>query len=246
MKFVAGIAASLVSFTRIPFPLKLSEAAFQKASWHLPLIGWLWVWLCSLVLRFDSFTDDGLVFFCLVLPILLSGAMHEDGLADAADGLIGGQNREKRLEIMKDPRVGSYGVISIVLVLLGQFLAIRAIEPSYRLAALAFVLPVSRCIAAILLQILPYARTENSRASAYVSRSFAGILWPIFWTVPALSFVAVNQRLPLLAVSFCLLLGFAFYFWKKLGGVTGDCLGAAVKLSEISLLWCFTAILPAA
>lgn len=241
----AALAASLVSFTRVPFPWQISDEAFRRATWHLPFIGWLNVLALAVLLRLPL-PEDGLLFLCLVLPILISGAMHEDGLADAADGLLGGQNRERRLEIMKDPRVGSYGVIAIVLVMLGQFLALRAIPPAFRLTALAFAFPMSRCIAALLSQALPYARQDQSRASAYISRSWAGCLWPLLWTFPVFFIVAPDLRLPLLGLSLtaCGILG--FFFHRKLGGVSGDCLGAAVKICELLLLWIFATVLEGA
>lgn len=242
MKLAADLAASLVSFTRIPFPWRLRDDAFQRASWHLPLIGWLNVLLLALVLRYLPIPEDGLLFLCLLLPILISGGMHEDGLADAADGLLGGTDREKRLAIMKDPRVGSFGVMALVLLLLGQFLALRTIPADFRLSALAFALPTSRWIASLLAQVLPYARSDaQSRASAYLSRSFFGYLWPTLWTVPA--FLTLDAPLPFAFVLFGLALflggSLAFFFHRKLSGITGDCLGAAVKIAELIFLWAF-------
>ncbi len=236
--FFAAIAASLVSFTRIPVPWMLPKEAFPKASWHLPLIGWLLFSVLAAVLHAfgDLLPDDALIFLCLLLPILVTGGMHEDGLADAADGLFGGQTPERRLQIMKDPTVGSFGVIALCLLLLGEYLALKNISSGLRLQALAFALPVSRCFAVLLLKALPYLSSEKSRAAAYIQPASLGFLWTILWTLPALLWLpSFNMSLLLVA-----LLSFASIWWlcrQKLGGVTGDCLGAAVKVNELVLLW---------
>ncbi|RYZ48727.1 MAG: adenosylcobinamide-GDP ribazoletransferase [Proteobacteria bacterium] len=239
-KLFYGILASLVSFTRIPVPLTISPESFRDATWHIPLIGWLHAGILTLVWLYLPVPDDLKYFLILLLPVLLSGGMHEDGLADAADGIFGGHSRERRLQIMKDPLVGSYGVLSIVLYVLGYYLALKNIPGESMVKTLCIALPLSRLVAPLLVSALPYVRTkqEESRAIAYLGSERGNASWSILWVLPVVSLVRGDELGIGLVLGFILSgLGLGLLFRKKLGGITGDCLGAAIKVTELVLIW---------
>jgi adenosylcobinamide-GDP ribazoletransferase len=196
--------------------------------------------ILTLVWLYLPIPEDLKFFLLLLLPVLLSGGMHEDGLADAADGIFGGQSKERRLQIMKDPLVGSYGVVSLVLYFLGYYLALKNIPSEMMVKALCIVLPLSRLIAPLLVSVLPYVRTkqEESRAIAYLGTERAHASWSILWVLPLVSLVREENLGVGLVIAFILVgLGLGLLFKRKLGGITGDCLGAAIKVLELVLLW---------
>jgi adenosylcobinamide-GDP ribazoletransferase len=239
-KLLHGILASVVSFTRIPVPIRISPESFRDATWHIPLIGWLHAGILTLVWLYLPVPEDLKYFLILLLPVLLSGGMHEDGLADAADGIFGGHSKERRLQIMKDPLVGSYGVLSIVLYFLGYYLALKNISSETMVKALCIALPLSRLVAPLLVTALPYVRTkqEESRAIAYLGGDRGHASWSILWVLPVVGLVRADDLGIGLVIGFIVTgVGLGFLFRHKLGGITGDCLGAAIKVTELVLLW---------
>ena len=235
-----GVLASLVSFTRISVPWPLTQENFEDATWHIPLIGWLNVLLLAMLYTFLEVPADLKLFLILVIPVLLSGGMHEDGLADSADGLFGGLNKERRLAIMKDPRVGSFGVLSLVLYSLGYFLALKNLPAFAVISALAIALPLARLSGPLLAALLPYARAEvdANKAKHYLSGNRKKLVFSCFWCLPILLFMPTPTFGAVLILGFALtLFGCGWFFKKKLGGITGDCLGAAIKITELVLLW---------
>ena len=150
------ILLALVLLTRLPLP-RLPDSAFArqaKAAWAYPLAG-LAVALPACVLGALALAAGlpagpaaGLV---MTVQVLLTGAMHEDGLADVADGFWGGFTRERRLEIMKDSRIGAYGVLALVLILILRWSALTALIGAGGIWALAGVAAPSRAPMAVLM-----------------------------------------------------------------------------------------------
>ncbi|MBO0684588.1 MAG: adenosylcobinamide-GDP ribazoletransferase [Candidatus Dormibacteraeota bacterium] len=169
---------------------------------------------------------------------LLTGALHLDGLADSADGLLGGVDRERRLEIMRDPRVGSFGVVAVVLVLIGDWAALSAMGPLQALAALLVAAAMGRFAVIALLVWLPYARREGLGVAARAGRLKPGLL--IGGLAAALP-LALDWRHGLLAAALVALvtLGLATLARARIGGATGDVYGAAVELGQLVALVAF-------
>lgn len=192
-------------------------------------------------LRLDPLLAAALAVAALAVA---TGAMHEDGLADTADGLWGGATRERRLEIMRDSRIGAYGAVAAMLSLLLRVAALAAILKTggldAALGALAIAAMISRVEAVRLLAVLPPARADG--ASAAVGRPGVGVaVASIALALVMAAALAILCRLPLLglllalalsAASVSLLIGTAR---RHLGGQTGDVAGAAQQLSEIAL-----------
>jgi len=165
-----------------------------------------------------------------------TGALHEDGLADLADGL-GGTTRAQRLEIMRDPRVGSFGVIALVLALLARVGALAALaQPIAVVGALIAAAAFSRALMPAAMLALPRARADGLAASA-------GRPHPVRVAAAAVIAIAVGLILlppvpALVAMLFAALAGalLALSAWRRLGGLTGDALGALQQLTEIGFL----------
>lgn len=177
--------------------------------------------------------------------LLLTGGLHLDGVADCGDGLGCQASRERRLEIMKDPRVGAFGVCALVLVLLGRFAAFLsivavAVPPGWHaslrlLAACAFAAASGRFMV-LLVGMLPYARPAGMGAGLSAPLSFSRWLLAL---VPVVATGACVGMLPALAGLGAALCGSALLAcvsMRRLGGVTGDVAGATVEISEVLVL----------
>ncbi|MGO4674705.1 adenosylcobinamide-GDP ribazoletransferase [Bosea sp. 2YAB26] len=180
----------------------------------------------------------------VTVAALTTGAFHEDGLADTADGLFGGHTPERRLEIMKDSRVGTFGAMALGLSLLLRVTALAAILQALgslaAAAALLIAAPWSRATALYLLATEPPAR--SSGASAAVGQPTAATAWTAlalsvaFAVAGTLATGLPGTGLALgLALSVLVLAGLARLGRRLIGGQTGDILGAAQQLAEIAL-----------
>ena len=173
----------------------------------------------------------------VTVQILVTGGLHEDGLADLADGLGGGRTRADRLAIMRDPRLGSYGALALLMVTLARILALAALaEPALVAAALIAAGAVSRAALPALMAALPAARTGGLAAGAGRPHPLrAAAAGAIAALVGGLLLPAAAVLLGLL-LALVVLLGLALLAHRQLGGQTGDVLGAAQQLSEINFV----------
>ena len=180
------------------------------------------------------------VLLAIVLRLLLTGALHEDGLADFFDGFGGGgSNRELILDIMKDSRTGTYGVLGLIIYELLLFFCLFTLRPEMAALAVIAADPYSKMITAQLTQMMPYARTEASSKAHVVYRKFtvaAGISLFLQGIIPLLVFLfTTGKRWDLLVFVPCLVMYFLYLFiWRRLRGYTGDCCGAVCLLTELS------------
>ncbi len=171
----------------------------------------------------------------LTFGVILTGALHLDGLADCLDGLYGGTNREERLEIMKDVHLGTMGVVGLILILGIKYLALREIMSFPSLWLWIILIPaVSRWTPIFLAFLFRYARPGGGLGQALVTGTGKK---EIFWAtllawVPVLALTGFfGLGLILVIMIWSLLCG--WYFFMKLGGITGDTLGAVIESSEV-------------
>jgi len=173
----------------------------------------------------------------LAVAMLVTGALHEDGLADVADGFGGGSGRERKLAIMRDSRIGSYGVLALVLVLAARGGGMAAIgEPGAVLAALVAAHALSRSGLVVMMWRRPPARSDglavatgrpggaDALAAAMLGVLPAVLLLPVEVAVTAILATAILQGVLALAAD------------RQIGGITGDVLGAAQQLGEAAVL----------
>jgi adenosylcobinamide-GDP ribazoletransferase len=237
---LATFFAALGYFTRLPVPgwVGYSADGLARAARYLPLIGLLVGGAGALVfwLAQHIWPQPVAVVLAMVATIALTGAFHEDGLADTADGLGGGWDKAKILAIMKDSRVGSYGVIAIVLALLGKFALLSTLPAGQVVVALIAGHAVSRFCAVSLMATMDYARDdETSKARPVAARLGAGsLLFALFFAALPLLLLAPEQILPAVALAALATLWLAAKCRRWLGGYTGDCLGAVQQVAEIA------------
>ncbi|MGA2032951.1 MAG: adenosylcobinamide-GDP ribazoletransferase [Thermoguttaceae bacterium] len=211
-----------------------AEADLAGSLAMFPLVGLLLGALAAALAWILAPTTLPLVTAALLVLLLLgfSGCLHADGLADAADGFLSARPRDKILEIMRDSRVGAMGMIAVVCVLLLKFAALASIAPG-RLWPAALLMPLAgRCATVWHVALLPYAR-ESGAAAVFYGRP----RWPAaVWAAIALAAVAwgVLGFGGLLACAVCAVaaLLLAGYVYGKIGGATGDTLGAACEIVE--------------
>jgi len=243
-----GVAFALL--TRLPLP-RLPDRAFAqqaRAVWAFGLVGavvgliaggvgWGALWL-----GLPGAAVAGLV---LGAQIVVSGAMHEDGLADSADGLWGGLTRERRLEIMRDSHIGTYGVLALILSLGLRWVALSALLTGgvlLLIGALVAAGAVSRGVIPGLMAALPHARKDG--LSHDVGRPGWGMagLAAVLGIGIAGVVGGVGAALPIGMAC----LGVAGVGWlarARIGGQTGDILGAAQQVAEIAMLLGFVVAL---
>lgn len=241
-------------FTRLPVPAWVghSSEGLNRAARYFPAVGLLVGAIAALAFALAALVWPKAlaVLAAMATTIYVTGAFHEDGLSDMVDGFGGGWTREQVLTIMKDSRVGSYGVVAIVLVLLGKFLALFALPAAALPAALVAGHAVSRGCATVLLKSLDYVREDQlAKAKPLATRMDAGELaLALCFALAGVALLALY--LPPANLAMALLLAAACTLWlgrlmrRRLGGYTGDCLGATQQGSELAfylgLLWTFS------
>tara|TARA_R110002049_G_scaffold197740_1_gene367769 strand:+ start:2445 stop:3206 length:762 start_codon:yes stop_codon:yes gene_type:complete len=230
---------AIMFFTRIPCPKWVDHRPefLQKSAKYFSLVGIIIGSIGALVYYGFSFifsTEISLL-LSIVSTIYATGAFHEDGFADMCDAFGGGWTKEKILLIMKDSRLGTYGVSGLILILAVKFLALR--ETPIHLIPLTIIAghSVSRFIATTLIYTHPYVRDTNDSKAKPAAKNITlsmVIISAIFGLAPLLFF-----KTPLIFVTLipCYLakvyLGAKFKKW--IGGQTGDCAGAVQQFSEV-------------
>lgn len=218
-----------------PQALGESMAFYPLVGLLLGLILWAAHWVLSL--EFSRTVCDGLV---LLLLVLITGALHLDGMADTLDGMAAGRSAGERLLIMKDHRVGTFGVVGLIMILGIKFLALNSLPKEVLGKSLAAALVVSRWSMVQLTYRAPYARPEGGLGKVFKENvKKREMIWA---TASSLILAVLLLRLWGVFLWFVigvLALGIQALFERKIGGVTGDVLGAANEVSEaLALLLC--------
>jgi adenosylcobinamide-GDP ribazoletransferase len=174
---------------------------------------------------------------------VLTGGLHLDGLADAADGLLGGSSPERRLEIMRDSSVGVFGAVALVLLLLAEVAALARLDGLRAVVALAVAGALSRWTLLLVVALLPYVRATGLGVAAAGGRR---VLDVVLGSVPAALVLLLDWRRGALAAGLALLAAgiVALVAWRRVGGATGDVYGAATELAELAALLAFAAAWP--
>ena len=227
-------------FTRLPVPAWVghSSEALNHSARYFPAVGLLIGGIGALVfwLALHIWPQPVAVLLSMAATIYATGAFHEDGLADTVDGLGGGWEKLRILEIMKDSRVGSYGVVAMVLALLGKFTLLSALEPALVPFALLAAHSVSRFCSTLLLATMDYVREDLLAKAKPLATGLSGgeMLLALIFPLAALSLLPLEKSLAACLLAGVATLWLASKFKRWLGGYTGDCLGAVQQLSEIA------------
>ena len=230
---------AVMFFTRIPVPRNLpySDEMLNRSTCYLPLVGWVVGGLGATVFCVAQrvFPPGLAILLSMLATILATGAFHEDGFADFCDAFGGGHSRERILAIMKDSRLGTYGSIGLVGMLATKFMSLSTVHvasvPLVMLAGHA----LSRLMPIVLINTSRYSRedtTSKSRAIAQKGRGFDFALAVLFG-LAFLAFLPLHFVLAIVPVLLLMTFVFRSYVTKKIGGYTGDCLGALQQLAEV-------------
>jgi adenosylcobinamide-GDP ribazoletransferase len=248
-KAVTDIATA-VSFSTI-LPVGRAKAAdprdVGRSSWALPVAG-LVVGIAGAIVyaiaRKIGLPTDPAAMLALAVTILVTGAIHEDGLADTADGLGGGKDRERKLEIMRDSRIGTYGACALIVSIIMRWSVLATIaEPASVTVALLIAHAAARAQLPVFMWLIPPARSDGLSAGAGQAP------WQSALVAAAIGFVcfACGVGLAKAILGLFLLsligLGWAWLATRQVGGQTGDILGALEQLGEIAVLLMAAAVL---
>jgi adenosylcobinamide-GDP ribazoletransferase len=240
------IWAALIFFTRLPF-WRLHEPpreCYKTVVEHWPLAGWITGGMMAATLYFGSMVMPYVIVvqLAIVVRLLVTGALHEDGLADFCDGFGGGgRDRERILAIMKDSHIGTYGVLGLIMYELLLAATLMSLPPEMAALAIIAADPFAKMVTAQLVMMMPYARSEEEAKAKVVYRKMdwrAGISLAIQGLLPMVVFLYYT-RLPWELVIFipCIVMYFLYLLiMNKLHGYTGDCCGAVCLMVELATL----------
>ena len=243
-------------FTRIPVTGQLADwvgyspAMLRASAAHFPGIGWLAAALSAGVyaalhgaLAPNPLAPAVAAVFCTIATVLMTGGFHEDGLADVADGLGGSYDRERALDIMKDSRIGAFGAMALVLALLAKLCLLALLGAHSLQAALAALVGghvLSRLWPLLIVRSLPHVGdTARSKSKPLADQISPGALAAaVLWCFPALALVQQAPAAIFLGAGVVASMVAAWrmqrLFARRLGGFTGDCLGATQQVGEIA------------
>ena len=234
-------------FTRLPFGRlrRVPSEAFARAVAWWPAVGWLTGGVTALTLWGAShcFPMPLAVTAAFAVRLLLTGALHEDGLADCCDGFGGGTTPEKRLAIMKDSHIGTYGVLGLIFYAL---LLIQTVASLPLAAALRMIVvgdPLAKLFAAQLTNTLPYVRPlAQSKVGAYRRMGLGDWCVLLLFGLLPLGVCFPRSAWWVIAAPAVLTAAMIAFLHRKIGGYTGDCCGAAFLLNELAFYLLATAL----
>ena len=235
---MTGLRFAISFLTIFPVASKDSEAGVASSRAYFPLVGLLLgAIIAGLDLLIDSLLAPILASALLVVAlILLTRALHIDGFMDSCDGLFGGFGRERRLEIMRDPRVGSFAVIGCVSLLMIKWAAILGLPPQFRTPLLVLFPCISRWGMLLNMEVYPYARTRGMGTSFHEGTRIGHVAIGLAITVTASILLAGVAGIVMLLVASGVALVFGRWVTALLGGMTGDTYGATNEIGEVALL----------
>ncbi|UMB61120.1 adenosylcobinamide-GDP ribazoletransferase [Lutibacter sp. A80] len=229
---------AIMFFTRIPCPkwIDHSPEILNKSTKYFSLIGIIVGCFGALIYWGFSFLfpQTIAIIASMVATIWLTGAFHEDGFADVCDGFGGGWTKEKILTIMKDSRLGTYGTIGLVSMLVFKFTGLNY-QPNQLIITIVAGHSISRFISAILLYLYPYVRddiTSKAKPMGHAQK-FSIVIWNGLIALIPLFFYNTYWIFLTLIPPFISMLLLGRFFKKWIGGQTGDCAGATQQVAEV-------------
>jgi adenosylcobinamide-GDP ribazoletransferase len=202
------------------------------------LLGVITWGVLALLQQFTTWSN-GLAVIALGLSIILTRGLHLDGLADWADGFWGGWKRDRILEIMKDSSLGTFGTVALVLVLVAKWCSLSMLIEGGNLHWIILAMIISRAMQVDLAVMQPYARSEDGTGAAFIRNASRSEWEPAAWaTLAGVLLFSAGTWQPILAFGVAIVICRTFGNWckRKIGGVTGDILGATSELTETAVL----------
>ncbi|NLY20307.1 MAG: adenosylcobinamide-GDP ribazoletransferase [Tissierellia bacterium] len=241
---INGLIVAFQFLSRIPIPIAVdfNKENLKSAVLFFPLVGLVLGGIVGITVSIlGRFSIEIAALVGVIINIVLTGGLHIDGLSDMCDGFFSNKDREQIIEIMHDSRVGSFGVLSIVLLVLAKYvlyksitvdtLAIIALSGMFsRMAVTSMILRKENVVSGGMGEMIKSGHSTNFVILGFIVYSVITILYNSLYILP----LVVN----LLFVEYL-----AHLSYKKIGGVSGDIYGATVELSEVFNLLCFWGII---
>ncbi len=231
------VALRFLTILPVGGAIRVDSELFIRSSKYYPLVGLaigglLWGFNHLALMVFSAGLTAGLL---IAFWVVLTGALHLDGLGDTLDGCYGGRTPADRLRIMKDVHLGSMGVVGLVLLLMIKWVALGELLPSPTLPIFLILIPLAaRWTPVFLASFWPYARPEGGLGQGLVQEmGKKELFWATIFAWGITIGVAGWLGLGLMGVQLLWSLLSGWFFFRKLGGVTGDALGATIETSEL-------------
>jgi adenosylcobinamide-GDP ribazoletransferase len=233
------VALQFMTTLPVPRGVHYSPDALAKSAVFFPAIGLLigaGGGTLNLLLS-PHMNREVIMILILVYLVIVTGGLHEDALGDAADGFGGGWQKERVLAIMRDSRIGSFGTIAITLGLLARFVFLTHLAPNRFAGFFIAGQVLGRWTALPLAFFLPSARENETGQGKLIADKVTAVSF-VIGTLLAITIVASALRAA--ALGACLIAALlaaisGFYYWRRIRGITGDCLGATTQLTEIAI-----------
>jgi adenosylcobinamide-GDP ribazoletransferase len=242
------LCVALIFLTRLPlrYAGAIAGTDLARASWAFPVIGVLvggvggLTYAAAFALHLPPLPS---ALLAIAATVLLTGAIHEDGLADVADGFWGGSTRERKLEIMRDSRIGTYACLALIFSVAIRAAAVAALAtPAAATAGLIAAHAGARAVMPMLMRVMPLARSEGLAASAGeppAGAASAALALGLLVLILALGLVGVPAAFAATGAAYAV----AKIAERQLGGRTGDVLGGAEQVTEAAILLTAAALL---
>ena len=229
--------ASVAFLSRIPVPLspEFIKSIQHKTPRYYPYAGILIGGISSAIylLLVQMFSHNISLLLSIASVIFVTGAFHEDGLMDFADGFGGGYGKEDILRIMKDPHTGTYGTVAIILALSIKYSVLSEMDPAVIPFVFIYAHSLSRFLAVSIIPFMDYARSSGKSSFLSGRMKYTHLIFAFTAVlIPVILFQKIIFIM-IVPVMFLPVLSFFFYIKRKIGGYTGDCLGALQQISEI-------------
>jgi adenosylcobinamide-GDP ribazoletransferase len=232
-------AVAFLTRVPMPHPQGAMPANFVRAHRLFPLVGAAIggaVGLLYLGMRVIGLPDLGAAALALGAGAVLTGALHEDGLADVADGFGGGRDAAAKLEIMRDSRLGTYGALILMVSFVAKLSALAALPDAFVVQSLIAAHALARGVLPVMAMRLSYARKDGLAANAgRPDMTTAGTAGALALVIALMSLPWIQALCAALAAAACAI-GMALLAHRQIGGQTGDVLGGAEQLSETAVL----------
>jgi adenosylcobinamide-GDP ribazoletransferase len=225
-------------FTRLPVPRWVghSSEALERSSRYFPAVGLIVGGIAALVFVATSFfwPKTLAVLAAMAITLYVTGAFHEDGWSDMVDGFGGGWEKTQILSIMKDSRIGSFGAVALVILLLAKFCALVEIDPLQIPVTLIAGHAFSRLCATAVLRSLDYVRDEGKAKPLSTHIGRGEFAFATLTAILPLLLLPPHQSIPGVVLAALATVWLARMFKRRIGGYTGDCLGATQQLAEVA------------
>ncbi|NIG52072.1 adenosylcobinamide-GDP ribazoletransferase [Chitinophaga sp. Cy-1792] len=243
------IRTALMFYTRLPVTVSepYDPESLNRATRYLPLVGWITgAFMLLVVWALQDMAPKALIaLLCICVSVWVTGAFHEDGFADMCDGFGGGWTKEKILEIMKDSRIGTYGMLGLLLLIATKLVSLMCLPTYVLMMAIIAAQPLSRFTALTIIYTQQYVREDELSKAKPIAKGITNtdlMIAAFFGITPFLATTyALHKPELLLTIPALLLIRMymARLMHKWIGGYTGDCLGAVQQVAETVIYLCF-------